>query len=420
MIPFQGKPRLIDRARRPSRRAFRPSSEGMEPRLLLSAGIALPVLHAPVAAKLPKPKPQPPKADIVLENLSVTSLGNDQFRVTATLENGAPTLEKANVAHAGGAAASTARAGIKYPGGGVLQIVRSSGGTILNAQGTSPVATPDPGQVIASEAIPALGFHQSIQLSVVTQGRAIFTASAVAAVDSHGIPRKFPDANFANNSRTVDDLVPRTFTVNTFSLGLIPPVNNAVQNAQLKLDSNDSHIVIPGVIDQHFTIPTKTVSVGLLFGSISATYAVDNLVSTGAALSYEQGGLAVTVKFADNAHALHTDATLFPDIGVSNLQVKVFLPLSYDANLQFFHVGTPKVVVTGDFHAGGFAGDVIDLFLPDIGKKVSDALTAAIGARLDTLSVLLNQPIHDATKGGRIVSASVQPDQLVLSVETPA
>src|SRR5206468_5404060 len=135
--------------------------------------------------------------------------------------------------------------------------------------------------------------------------------------------------------------------INTFTLGLVPALNNAVKNAQFRLDSTDSHISIPGIIDRHFQIPGKTISVGVGPFSVSVTYFVNNLVSTSTSLSYEQGGLAITVKFADNHNALHTSSSLAPDISVKNLQVKVFLPLSYDANGQYLNIKNPKVTVTG-------------------------------------------------------------------------
>jgi hypothetical protein len=402
-------------------RPFKPTADGLEPRIQLTAQAVGAVGSATLVGSVTaNPAPQ---ADIVLENLNVQSLGNNEFKVTATLENeGLPLIGNAGAARASVAhvVAPPPGFGVAYPGGGILQITRTSGGTILNSQPTGSVlSTPVTPQVIASMPIPALNFHQSIQLSTVTTGRAIFTGSAVAAHTPIGFPLPFPDANKANDTRTVDNLIQHTFVVNTLSLSLVPSIANAVHNAQLRLDSNDSFVVIPGFVNTHFKIPAQTVSVGVGPFSVSASYTVNNLVSTSAALSYEQGGLAITVNFADNAHALHTSSSLFPDIGVTNLQVKVFLPLSYNAQYQYFQVGKSKTTVTGNWHAGGPFGSVIDLLLPNINQKVSSAVTSLVNANLNTLSFQLTKPIHDLVSGGRIVSANIQQNQMTVTVETP-
>ncbi|WP_165070632.1 hypothetical protein [Paludisphaera rhizosphaerae] len=398
-----------------SSRSFKPASEGLESRVQLSGSTAgvVTIGANPGIISLPTGTL---KADIVLESLSVQPLGNNQFRVTAVLENeGLPVVAKP----AGIGSSVATSVGVAYAGGGVLQIARTSGGTNLNGVPTGPVlATPDPATVIASMPIPALAFHQTIQLSTVTQGRAIFTASAVPAVVNH-LALPFPDANTANNTRTVDSLIAHTYPINTATLGLLPSLNTAVQGAKLRLDANNSEISIPGVIDQHFQIPGKTVTVGVFPLSVSATYYVNNLVTSGVSLSYEKGGLAITVKFADNQHALHTPSSLFPDFSVSNLQVKVFLPLTYNAQYQYFQFGQATTTVTGSWHAGGPFGSVIDLLVPDINSKVSSAVTSLVDSKLDALSHMLNQAIHGFIAGGRITSAVIGQNQLDLSVETP-
>ncbi|MFO0909712.1 MAG: hypothetical protein U0794_15425 [Isosphaeraceae bacterium] len=398
------------------RRGFQPGVAGLEERLALST--MSPTQGLPMTAVSPVQTNAAPLPDIVLSKLDVQSLGNDQFKVTATLfNNGVPQVKTQGASFAG---PGGVQAGVSYAGGGTLQIVKSSGGTILNSVPSSVSAIPnDPGQVIASMPIPAMAFKQSITLTTTTTGRGVFTASAVPSHKANGIPIPLPDAVLTNNSKTVDNLVAHSFTLNTATLGFVPGLNNIVQNTQIKLDSNDSFVNIPGVVNTHFAIPSFTIKKDLLIGSISATYKVKNLVSTGVSLSYEQGGLAFTVKFADNNDALHTDSSIFPNVAVDGLQVKVFLPLSYNAAHQYFVVGQTHATVTGNWHATGILGPIFNLFLPDINKKLSDGVVGLLNTKLDVLSFQVNKPIHSFVTGGHITSASVQTDQLVLNVATP-
>jgi hypothetical protein len=390
-----------------------------------AAAVAGPSLVGNITTVAP-PAPTP-LADLGVVSLNVQSLGNNQFKVTATLENiPPPPVLKPSFIIGGGGPVFTP--GVTYPGGGVFRITRTDGGTSISLQPNGTVLdTPDPIQTIASMPIPSLAPGKTIQLSTTVTGRAIFTASAGPAfIATTGLASNipgnfllFPETNPLNDSKTVDTLIPHTYPINTFTLGLVPAINNAVQNAQFRLDANDSYVSIPGIVDQHFQIPGKTVSIGVGPFSFSATYTVNNLVSTSTALSYEQGGLAITVKFANNNHALHTTSSLAPDIGVTNLQVKVLLPLSYDANGQYLNFIYPKVTVTGNWSANGLLGPVFDLLLPDINSKIASGLTSAIQPKLGLLSFQLNKPLHDLTAGGRIVSADIQQDQMILSVETP-
>jgi hypothetical protein len=406
-------------------RSFRPASDELEPRLQLSAlpGTGLGPPPIPIGAVNTS---GPAVADIAVTGLTVQNLANNQFRLTATLVNeGFATTGNApgaNIAvKPGGTLPPPTQTGPAYPGGGVFEITSTSGGTVLNSQPTGPVlSTPVTPQVLVSMPIPALASGQSIQLSTVAHGRAIFTASAVPSLGANGLPVPLPDANPADNSQTVDNLVQHTVTLNTSNLGLLPVIGAAVQNAQVRLDANHGMISIPGVLNTSFTIPGQTVSYDLGVTTVSATYYLNNLVSTGASLSYENGGLAVTVSFANNADALHTSSSLFPDLSVKNLKVKIDLPLSYNAQYQYFQVGNASVTVTGDWSANGLLGPLFNLLLPDINQKISDKISGLIDAHLDTISYEITKPIHDFLAGGRIVSAVIQPDQMTVTVETPS
>ena len=316
------------------------------------SGQTLGVVASPVIVGIPI-RPPTPLADLAVEALTVKSVGNNQYQVTATLENLPPVIAAdPNIVTIGGGG-TLFTPGVTYPGGGVLEITRTDGGTTISKLPNGVVIdTPDPIQLIASMPIPSLAPGKTIQLSTITAGRAIFTASAVPAIDALGHQLPFPETNSANDSMTVDNLVPHTIPINTFTLGLVPALNNAVQNAQFHLDSSNSYVTIPGFVNDHFQIPGQSVGINLGLFSLSATYYVNNLVSTSTTLTYENGGLAITVKFANNSHALHTPSSFAPDISVTNLQVKLFLPLSYNAGGQYFNFGTPTVSVTGNWRRG--------------------------------------------------------------------
>src|SRR5262249_34363292 len=256
------------------------------------------------------------------------------------------------------------------------QIARGPGGTILYGppDGRSPLfglADFDRGQVIKSMPIPAIKYGNSIQLSTVTTGRAIFTAAAVPVYDPIRLyAPPLPEINPNNDNKTVDALVRHTYPVNSATLNLVPALRNAVQNARVRLDRNDSYVTIPNLMDRHFSLPGKDVGVNLGLFSPTVTYYVNDLRSTGASLTYERGGLAMTFRFADNNHALHTPS-FAPDVSVRNLRVKVYLPLSYNATYQYFLFGDPRVETQGDWSANGPLGPAIKLLLPDFNQKVS-------------------------------------------------
>jgi hypothetical protein len=409
------------------KRAYRPAMEGMEQRLQMSAqvvgsAVSNVVRITPPGGVTVNPPVLLPQADLAVESLKVQSLGNNQFKLTATLENVPPVvLALPNAVKLVGGGAPLPIAGVTYPGGGVLSITRTDGGTSLSLSSSNTIqATPDPVQLLASMPIPSLAPGKTIQLSTVTIGPALFTATAGPAFSSPGHALPFPETNPANDSMTVDSLVSKTLPINTATLNAIPALANAVQNAQIRLDANNSSINIPGIVNDQFKIPGKSVSIGIGPISDTVTYNVNNLVSKSAALSYEQGGLAITVKFFDNSNALVTSSSIAPNIGVTNLQVKIVFPLSYNASGQYLNLNSPKVTVTGNWSANGLLGPVFNLLLPDINSKIASELTNAVQPYLGLLSFQLDKPLHAFTAGGRIVSADIEANDMFLSVETPS
>ena len=373
------------------------------------------VVASPAIIGIPINNPAP-QADLAIEALTVKSVGNNQYQVTATLENLPPVvLHQANVVTIGRGIGPVSPPGVTYPGGGVLKITSTDGGRFIDQLPNGIVIdTPHPTFVLASMPIPSLAPGQTIQLSTIATGRALFTASAVPAVDASGNPLPFPETNSANDSRTVDNLVPHTFYITTATLSQFATLTTAIQETQIVLDTQHSSISIPGFLNKQFTIPAQSVGIG----PFTAKYYVDNLVSTGASLSYENGGLAITVKFADNAHALHTTAWFAPDISVKNLQVTLFLPLSYSASGQYFNFGTPTVSVTGNWNANGLLGSAFDLLLPNINQKMASGLTTEITPVLGDMAFSLNQHIQSLIPGGRIVSTLIETNDMFINVET--
>ena len=229
----------------------------------------------------------------------------------------------------------------------MFQITRTSGGTVLSSQPTGPVlSTPVTPQVLVSMPIPALAYHQSIQLSTVIQGRAIFQCvGGPCPGGQRGSSSPSPDANLANDSQTVDNLIRRTLPVNTSTLGLFPVIGNAVQNAHVRLDANNAMISIPGVINTSFKIPGETVSDPTWASPRSLTPTTSTTWSRPAPSTpvTRTGGWRSRWSFANNSgRPAHRCNEFFPDLSVQNLKVKIDLPLTYNAQYQYFLAGNAQ------------------------------------------------------------------------------
>ncbi len=383
-----------------SKRNARVGVESMEGRQLMTGGLLTPV--APIRFPITLP------ADLDVVSLNVQNLPNNQYKLTAKLENGTSNLLPGLIR------------GTTYPGGGVFQITQSTGGTILpgppNGQPSLfGLAQPDLGHVIASMPIPSISYGSTIQLSTVVNTRAIFTAAAVPIFNSSTLTTTpLPEVNVNNDSLTLDTLIKLTITVNTATINLLPQFQNAIANAQIVLNGSNSSINIPGLLNDQFSIPGQSVSVW----PISTTYNVNNLHSTSVALGYANGGLEITIDFANNSHALHTSSIL-PDVGVKNLVVTVDLPLSYSAQYQYFLLGQPQVKVSGNWSFNGPAS-LLNGLLPNIDSKFQSAIVQAITPQLNLMSYQVTSQIHALTTGGRIDSANIQQNQMILTIETPS
>jgi hypothetical protein len=413
-------------ASRRQKRAYRPAMEGMEQRLQLSAqavgsAVSNIVKINPPGGPTGNPLPVAlPEAELAVEAVNVQSLGNNQFEVTATLEDVPPLPPHLpNIVGIGGGG-TTPISGLTYPGGGVLTITRSDGGTSLSLSSSNTIqSSPDPSQTLASMPIPSLAPGQTVKLSTTTTGPALFTATAGPKIYL-GRPLPFLVASNSTLSAIADNLVSHTLPVNTATLAAISTLNNAIKNTIISLDGNNSSIFIPGIVNEQFKLPGKSVSIGVGPISHTVTFTTNNLNSTTAALTYEQGGLAITINFADGTNALVSNSVIAPNIGVTNLQVKIVFPLSYNASGQFFNLNSPKVTVTGNWSADGVLGPVFNLLLPNINAAIESAVISTLQPYLGLISFQLDKPLHAYTASGRIVSANIQQDQMLLTIETPS
>jgi hypothetical protein len=183
------------------------------------------------------------------------------------------------------------------------------------------------------------------------------------------------------------------------------------------LDGDRSSITLPNLGSFTFPIPGVDVNVKVLFVQETITYRVSNLVSKSVTLGYEQGGLALTIDFNDQDHAIRTGTVVVPDFNVKNLRIKVILPLSYEATLQFFRLGTPTADVAGDWSANGPFGFAFNPFVKGINDAIKGGVVGAIQAKLPNLSYEFTRAIDGFIPGGRITGADIETDQMKLSVE---
>jgi hypothetical protein len=360
--------------------------------------------------KSPLVHPQPAKGgvlslppDLILSKLDVADLGNNQFRVTATLVNSVsvfPFPSKPAIKHAPVSS---------YPGGGVLVIHRTSGGTTLIPPGSPGApAIPDPGTDLASMPIPALKFGQSITLSVVTSGRAIFSAAAVPDPVTH---TPLPEINRFNDSMTNDVLIPHSIIIDSNLVGSL------LGSTQAQIDRDDSFFTIPGVFDKHFQIPATSVG--------PFDYYFHLIESNGATGSIQNGALVLTVSFADNHNAFHTDSIFAPDLNVKGLTMTLTFPLAYDSTNQMLTYHDASAQVQGVWDPNGVLSGIIKQVLGDpsttLNSKLSGGITPILNdpATVAQIEFGINQIIHNVIPGGRIAGAIIASSQVTLNTETP-
>lgn len=349
------------------------------------------------------------KPDLFLESLAAKDLGGGKFQITATLRN---------------VACDTT-----YPGGGTLAIRRTSGGTILNNPGDPNslfLAAPDPGQLLASKPIPPLPYGQAVQLSAVTAGRAIFTASADSDVDKGPLP----ESNPSNNTRTLNLLISHQIVINDATIQTF--LGSLLSGTKLRLDSLVSLVSIPGVLLKTWQIPVLfsfdiPPTPADPFGATAHWY-VNDINLNGIGLAIENGGLSLSMSFETDGPEIHAvvdglSLVSAPDLNADPLEVKFKMPLSYDPGLQLFSYHDPHVEVNAHWTASGLLGGLVpDSLLKQINPKLQQLLEDKLNdpALQAPIAFQLNQKIRTLLlNGGRIVSATIKSNEVDMTIETP-
>lgn len=339
-------------------------------------------------------------ADLVLEKLEVENLGRNQIRLTAVLRNGNSTGN-----------------GQAYPGGGQLVIERTSGGTILTKPSDAFVALPDNTTTLASQPIPPLEYGQAITLTATTQGRAIFSASAVSDRYRPDVPTQtLPEKNPRNNRKEVNTLIARKHPISSSTLGFLS--SSFLNQVQIRLDRDDSYIKLPKLGEQHWTIPEKTYNV--LFTKVR--YYVHDINSTQLEMGIAQGALVLSLAFETEGSEI-VGVGLLSDINSDSITAQINLPLSYDATTQYISYGVPQVSVNVAKPSFNGLMSLFDSLLPDINQSASRSIQKLFtDPKLKRqLEYQLNQQLREPfVKGGRIVNVSIGTDEITLEVEAGA
>lgn len=340
-------------------------------------------------------------ADLVLEKLDVENLGGDRFQLTATLRNG-----------------STTGIGQAYPGGGQLAIERTSGGTILTKPSDAFVALPDGGTTLALRPIPALEYGQAITLSATTQGRAIFSASAVPDAYRPDVPTKpLPEKNPNNNRKEISTLIPRKHTLTSRTLTNL--TSGLLNKVQIRLDRDQSYVKIPGFGEESWSIPEKQYDAFLT----KVRYYVHDINSTNVELGINQRSLALSLDFETDGSEI-VGVGVAPDINAGSITALVKLPLSYDAATQYLSYGEPEVNVNvANPSFNGPLGPLLDAFLPEINQSASQSIKKLFKEpKLKRqIEYQMNQQIRDLlVLQGRIVGVTIDSNEITFDVEAGA
>jgi hypothetical protein len=344
-------------------------------------------------------------ADLRLESFDITPMGGNNWKLKATLRNGSPNPTDNRQT---------------YPGGGWLIIGRTSGGTIVSAPPAEPfAAVPDNGQQLKKVAIPALANGQAITVEVTTHGRAIFSAAAVPdppVID--GPTFTLPEIDKTNNSKTVNKLIPLNLSINSALLQtFLGPV---IDDFQIHLHKTDSYIKLPGFYNATFNIPQA--KMGLPWPLGDAYWYVNNINLSSASIGIADKSLALTLQFETGGDEIvgWVDGGpdwLAPNVNASPLNVSVKLPLTYNSAAQFFYYNNPQVSVNASWSLNG---PLPDSLLPDINGQIANGIKSMLNDNMVQAQIEyeLNKQIRlQLLKGGRILSASVQPTQVNLSCE---
>jgi hypothetical protein len=365
--------------------------DGADPIIAMPIGSLRPVID-------PEPDPEPPvppqkMPDLRVEAFEVTQIGADSWRLTATVRNGSSPASSQVAA---------------YPGGGIIVLSRSTGGTtVVEPPHPQYPAIPDPSVTLRQVPIPALASGQSIVAEVVTQGRAVFTARALSVG---------AESNFANNSKTVSKLFPKTFTIDNLLLKIF--LNPIVEQFQVHLHKTDSFVRMPGVFEKYFNIPQA--KKGLPWPLGDAYWYVNDINLTNTTVALADKSLAVSFNFETSGTEIigyveDGPDWLAPNINGSPLKVNIKLPLVFNAAAQCFAYGTPQVKMDAHWNLNNLP----DFLLPDINSKIEGGIRSALSniTIKQRLEFELNKQVHAQLKNARIGGVVINPDNVQVTVE---
>jgi hypothetical protein len=338
--------------------------------------------------------------DLQMEKFEVTDVGNGFWNLKATLRNG------------GSNPSPLMRT---YPGGGKMRLKRATGGTTPYPAPFLFAAAPDPEVVLAERTLPPLARGQATTLEVWTKGRAIFSA----VVDLAPGQNSLPEANPANNNKTVNKLISRQFNISTGQLEQY--LGTLMGQFQIRLSKTDSFAKLPGFYESHWNLADVVMAVPQL--NTNARWAVSDVKYHTAVISMgAQGRLALTLYFEtlfDEVVGIAEGGPIgaVPHLNAGFVKAGVIIPLEYIPHLQYFACRAPQVSAESNLQILAPATDWVK---KDFENKIKNAVFDLFSDEKvkQKISYELNRQIKQhGVPGGRIMSVDVNASYFKLHTE---